>query len=171
MQIYEEALEILPSPVLFKLYTNFLRDVIALKEGTTERSQSSGHMHSYISQLLMVYEKAETMGCLDEDLACKHVSLYLQLGRLNEARDMAGKLCCGKLSNSMQLLLLRVSVELRCLTKNGTSMDNADLVSTFDLLRNVLTKASVSEAEQLWLVVSHNFQNISILDASNFCCT
>lgn len=149
VKIYEEALEILPSPVLFKLYTNFFMDVIALKEGNT---QSSGRMLSYISQLLMVYEKAETMGCLDEDLACRHVSLYLQLGRLNEARDMTGKLCSRKLSDSMQLLLLRVLVELRCLTKNDTSMDKADLVSIFDLLRNVLAKASVSETEQLWLV-------------------
>ncbi|KAF8031576.1 hypothetical protein BT93_D0713 [Corymbia citriodora subsp. variegata] len=156
VKIYEEALEIVPSPVLFKLYTNFLMDVIALKEGN---AQSSGHMHGYISQLLMVYEKAETMGCLDEDLACKHVSLYLQLGRLNEARDMAGKLCSRKLSDSMQLLLLRVSVELRCLTKNDTSMDKADLASTFYLLKNVLTKASVSETEQLWLVALKVFGN------------
>lgn len=166
MQIYEEAIEILPSPVLFNLYTKFFMDVVALKGGNIERSQSSGNMHSYISQLLMVYEKAETMGCVDEDLACKHVSLYLQLGRLNEARDMAGKLCSGKLSDSMQLLLLRVSVELRCLTKNYTSLDKADLVSIFDLLRNVLTKASVSETEQLWLVVSHYFQKILMLRIS-----
>ncbi|XP_056159831.1 uncharacterized protein LOC115677921 [Syzygium oleosum] len=159
VKIYEEAIEILPSPVLFNLYTKFFMDVIALKEGNIERSQSSGNMHSYISQLLMVYEKAETVGCLDEDLACKHVSLYLQLGRLNEARDMAGRLCSGKLSDSMQLLLLRVSVELRCLTKNYTSLDKADLVSIFDLLRNVLTKASVSETEQLWLVVLKIFGN------------
>lgn len=159
IKIYEEALEILPSPELFNLHAKFFMDVIALKEGNIERSQSSGHMHSYISQLLMIYEKAETMGCLDEDLACKHVSLYLQLGRLSEARDMAGKLCSGKLSDSMQLLLLRVSVELRCLTKNYASLDKADLVSIFDLLRNVLTKASVSETEQLWLVALKVFGN------------
>ncbi|XP_030533419.1 U3 small nucleolar RNA-associated protein 6 homolog [Rhodamnia argentea] len=159
VKIYEEALEILPSPELFNMYAKFFMDVIALKEGNIERSQSSGHMHSYISQLLLVYEKAETMRCLDEDLACKHVSLYLQLGRLNEARDMAGKLCSGQLSDSMQLLLLRVSVELRCLAKNYASLEKADLVSIFDLLRNVLTKASVSETEQLWLVALKVFSN------------
>lgn len=138
---------------MFDLYTKFLMDVIAPKREEDQLSGLPSDIRDYNSHLLMVYEKADTMGCLTEDLACEYVSLYLQLGRLDEARNLAGKLCSGKLSNSMKLWLFRASVEIRCFSKNIPAPSKADLQSIFELLRSVLTKVSISEAEALWLMV------------------
>ncbi|XP_022716123.1 U3 small nucleolar RNA-associated protein 6 homolog [Durio zibethinus] len=152
VQLYEEATKIVPSAKMFDLYLKFLMDVIASERGEVEASGLSDHASSYISHILKVYETAETVGCLTEELACQYISFYEQLGRLEEAKKVAQKLCSGKLSDSVELWLLRVSVEIRCITKNSLSPSKADALSIFELLKTVLTKMSISEAENLWLM-------------------
>ncbi|KAJ4703888.1 U3 small nucleolar RNA-associated protein 6-like [Melia azedarach] len=72
---------------------------------------------------------------------------------------LAVKLCSGKLSESVQLWLLRVSIEVRCATRNASSPSKADILSIFELLRSILTKVSVSEAESLWFMALKFFIN------------
>ncbi|XP_027329468.1 U3 small nucleolar RNA-associated protein 6 homolog [Abrus precatorius] len=151
LQVYEEALKNVPSGAMFSLYANFLTGIVVPKEGETNTTESSGLAEKYLSHLLSIYERAESMGCITEDLACKHVSLHLQLRQLDEARKLAAKLCSGKLAESVELWGLRITVEIRCITKSSSSPSNADLQSFFELLRQILTKVSVSKSERLWL--------------------
>ncbi|KAL6518423.1 hypothetical protein OROGR_018925 [Orobanche gracilis] len=81
-------------------------------------------------------------------LACAYVTLHLQLGRLNEARKLAKRLCNGE---SVQLWGLRITIEIRFITRSCSSPSDADLLSLFELLRQILTKVSVSKSEDLWL--------------------
>lgn len=143
----------MPSSMMFDQYTKFFMDILASSGEEAKVCQSSSHVEHYVSHLLTVYEKAEAMGCFTEDIACRYLSLYLQLGRLDEACKLAVKLCSGKLSESVQLWLLRVSIEVRCATRNASSPSKADILSIFELLRSILTKVSVSEAESLWFMV------------------
>lgn len=146
---------------MFNLYTKFLMDAIVSGEKTqnSEPFNASEPTIGSLSHLLMVYEKAENMGCLTEGLACQYVSLYLQLGKLDEARRLAEKLCSGKLSGAVHLWLLRVSVEMKYITRKWPSPSKADMLSTFELLRNILTKVPISEAEGLWLTVCCPYSN------------
>ena len=146
---------------MFNLYTKFLMDAIV----SGEKTQNSEPFNDFepsvgsLSHLLMVYEKAENMGCLTEELACQHVSLYLQLGKLDEARKLAEKFCGGKFSGTVHLWLLRVSVEMKYITRKCPSPSRADLLSVFELLRSILTKVAISEAEGLWLMVCYPYSN------------
>ncbi|KAK7292424.1 hypothetical protein RIF29_08203 [Crotalaria pallida] len=151
VQVYEEALKNVPSGTMFSLYSNFIMGVIAPKEGETNISGLSGHAVNYILQLLEIYERAESLGCITEDLACKHVSLHLQLRQLDEARKLAAKLCSGNLAESAQLWELRINIEIRCITRNSPSPSDTDLLSLFELLRQILTKVPASKTENLWV--------------------
>ena len=147
LQVYEEALKSVPSGTMFSLYANFLMGIVAPKD---EEPNIDG---PYISHLLSIYERAESMGIITDDLACKHVSLHLQLRQLDEARKLVAKLCSGKLAESVQLWELRVSIEITCITQSSLLPSDADLLSLFELLRQILTKFHVSKSENLWLKV------------------
>ncbi|KAK6264987.1 hypothetical protein SCA6_020421 [Theobroma cacao] len=153
VRVYEEATKTVPSAVMFNLYIKFFMDVIASERGEMEAYSS------YVSHILKVYEKAETKGCLTEELACQYISFYTQIGRLEEAKKVAEKLCSGKLSDSVRLWLLRISVEIRCVTKSSLSPSKAETLSIFELLKTVLTKMSISEAESLWMMALKFFAN------------
>lgn len=135
---------------MFRVYANFLMCLIARKGGEINISGSS---INYISHLLTIYERAERMECLTEDLACDYVSCYLQLGQLDEARRLAAKLCHVKLAESVQLWELRITIEIKCITRSSPSPSDADQSSLFELLRYILTKVPVSKSENLWVMV------------------
>ncbi|KAK4360423.1 hypothetical protein RND71_019375 [Anisodus tanguticus] len=118
---------------------------------SSEHFSAASHAMDPISHLLVVYEKAETMGCITEDLACQHVSFLLQLGKVDEAKILADKLCSGNFSEAVQLWALRFSIEMRFIQKNCTP-NKAALSSIFEPLRNVLLKVPISEAETIWLM-------------------
>ncbi|GAV90223.1 U3_assoc_6 domain-containing protein [Cephalotus follicularis] len=158
-QVYDEAIKFAPSAGIFNTYTKFLMDIIALQSEETEVAELSSHNENFVSHLLSVFEKAEEMECLTEDIACQFVSFYLQLGRLDDARKLAEKLCSQKLSNSVKLMLLRASIEVRCVTRNTPFPNKGDMISIFELLRSILTKVSISEAESLWLMALKFFAN------------
>ncbi|KAH7839425.1 hypothetical protein Vadar_003994 [Vaccinium darrowii] len=85
IQIYEEAIKVEPSATMFTLYMRFLRDVIGHRSGETQSSglfSNSDTTVDPISHALMVYERAESLDCITEDLACQHISLFIELGRL-----------------------------------------------------------------------------------------
>jgi U3 small nucleolar RNA-associated protein 6 len=138
---------------MFSLYANFLMGIVAPKDEETNIARP------YISQLLSIYERAESMGIITEDLACKHVSLHLQLRQLDEARKLVAKLCSGKLADSVQLWELRISIEIRCITQSSLPSDT-DLLSLFELLRQILTKVHVSKSENLWLEVCCHYLSL-----------
>ncbi|OVA10395.1 RNA-processing protein [Macleaya cordata] len=153
VEIYEEALESVPSAKMFSFYTKFWVDVIAPE---SEDSQVSGLTNTsddvvkFTSRLFMVFEKAESMGCITEDLALQYISFYLQLGRLKEARKLAEKLSNGKLSCAVNIWVLRVSIEMKWVARKSASLSKDDLRSVYELLQTVLSKVAISEAESLW---------------------
>lgn len=138
---------------MVNFYTKFLMGVIVSTKGEKEISGLSGPFTTFIPNLFEVFEKAETMGCITEDLACQHISFYLQLGRLDEARKLAEKLCHEIFSYSIRLWLLKASLEIRQITRSSVSSSKADLQSIYRLIKDVLTKAHISKAESLWLMV------------------
>jgi U3 small nucleolar RNA-associated protein 6 len=153
IQVYEEALKNVPTSSMFNLYTRFLMDVIMDKTFESKISIDP------ISQVLKVYENAEKTGCISDDLACQHVSLFLDLGKLDEARTLAEKLCKGNLSDSANLWVLLISIEIKCLQKTSLSPSEADTKIIFELFRIVLMKMSVSKAESLWHMALKFFAN------------
>lgn len=136
---------------MFDLYIKFLMDTID-RNGHNQSSRLSDSPNNYIdpvSHVLMVYEKAQSMGCITEDLACQHVSFLLELGRLDDAKNLAEKLCSGELSEAVHLWALRLSIEMRRIT----TPSKTDLSFVFDLLQIPLRKVVVAQAESLWLMV------------------
>ncbi|KAH0698830.1 hypothetical protein KY284_013045 [Solanum tuberosum] len=159
IQVYEEGLKIVPSASMFDCYAKFLMDVIRFKNKGSQSSElfsTASHVMDPISHLLVVYEKAETIGCITEDLACQHVSFLLQLGKVDEAKTLAEKLCSGKFSEAVQLWALRFSIEMRFIQKNCTP-NKAALSSIFEPLRSVLLKLPILEAETIWLMALKYF--------------
>uniref|UniRef100_A0A6M2ERM1 U3 small nucleolar RNA-associated protein 6 homolog n=1 Tax=Populus davidiana TaxID=266767 RepID=A0A6M2ERM1_9ROSI len=157
IQVYEEALQFVPSPMMFNLYIKFLMDAIAPRGGENDPSKVSSPTEDYISHLLVVYEKADLLGCMTEDLACQYVSFYLQLGRFDEARKLADRLCSGKLSDSEKLWILRASMEIKSFTDDTSAPSKDDFQYVLGLLRSALTKVSISQAEDLWLMALNFF--------------
>ncbi|KAL5730011.1 hypothetical protein ACHQM5_002890 [Ranunculus cassubicifolius] len=155
--IYEEAIKVVPSAKMFSLYTKFLMDAIS-PQGDDSQSLEIANTSDLISDLLKVYEKADSMGCMLEDLAYQYISLYLRLGRLEEARTMSEKLCTGKLSKAVKLWELRISIEIRWITSKSP-LNKVDLESTFKLVRSILSKVPISEADSLWQLAIKFFSN------------
>ncbi|KAI5659673.1 hypothetical protein M9H77_28466 [Catharanthus roseus] len=152
IKVYEDGLKAVPSTKIFYLYTKFLMDAIK-KNGDgkgSEHLSDHGQTLETISQMLKIYEKAESTRCISEDLACHHVSFLLQLGKLDDAKVLVEKRCTKVFSNSVQLWALWLSIELRCIQDQAHCPRKANLSPTFDLLQDVLNKVAVSEAESLW---------------------
>ncbi|GAB2301069.1 hypothetical protein Dimus_035105 [Dionaea muscipula] len=156
IQVYEEALKILAAASVVDLYIRFLMHVVE-KGDESGILSTSDHTSKYITHLIGVFERAAAMGCLTGNLARQHISLFLQMGRFDEARQLAEKYCEGAFSNAVQLWDLRVSIEMKCMTR--TPQSKTDLSSIFELLRKVLTNAAVSDAENLWLMALKFFAN------------
>lgn len=148
MQVFEEGLQTVTSSSMFEMYIKFLMEAIERSNGD-DSSDSTGE---FISHLISVYENADGTGCLTEELANDYVSLYLKLGRTDDALKLVEKLCSGKFAGSAKLWLSRVSIETRSLSSNSTP-SKADLHSTFDLLSNALKNVPIAESESLWLTV------------------
>ncbi|PIA28791.1 hypothetical protein AQUCO_06600006v1 [Aquilegia coerulea] len=161
VEIYEEALKSLPSANMFCLYAKFWMDVISPEEDSqiSECTHTSEHSLELIPYLVNVYETAESMGCMTEDLAYQYISLYLRLGRLEEARTIAEKLCKGNLSRAVKLWELRISTEVKWITSKSLSLSKDDLHSTFNLVRDILSQVSISEADNLWHMAIKFFSN------------
>lgn len=140
---------------MFSLYAQFWLDTFALdKEGSNFVVNNNGvDTTKFASSILKVFEKAEASGCLSENLACHYVSFYLQIGKIDEARSLAEKLCDGKLSEGANLWLLRVAIELKWCVSKSAIMSKTEMNSVFKLLIGVSTKFSVSKAENLWIMV------------------
>jgi U3 small nucleolar RNA-associated protein 6 len=162
--VYDEAVRRLPTSRMYSLYAKFWMGVLF---ADTEDSISLFHggefdASGFTSCILKVYQNAESSGCLTEDLACQYVSLYLRLGgleeapgRLEEARNLAKKLCNGPLSHAADLWNLRASIEMKSLaTSTGiSSFSKENLSSLFDLFNVALPKLPIPEAEELWHTV------------------
>lgn len=158
-------MKVVPSATMFDLYAKFLMDTIN-KTGSDKSSEhfsNSGLTVDPISHLLTTYEKAESTGCMSENLACQHVSFLLQLGKLDEAKMLVEKLCANKFSDSTKIWALWLSIELRSIHDQPQSSKKENLSSIFDLLRKLLKKVATSEAENLWLMVCRMFLHIFML--------
>lgn len=162
--MYDEAVRKLPTSKMYSLYANFWLGVVF-----SDREDSISLFHDadfdaseFTSSILKVFENAESCGYLSEDLACQYVSLCLKLGRseeaperLEEAKNLAEKLCSGPLSQAANLWNLRASIEIKSLaTATGSaSFSEENLSSLFDLFNIVLPKLSITKAEGLWHTV------------------
>lgn len=154
--MYDEAVRRLPSSKMYSLYAKFWMDVLYPdREDSIALFQNSEFDASdFTSSVLKVYESAESCGCLTEDLACQYVSLCLKLGRLEEAKNLAEKLCNGPLSDAANLWSLRASMEINSFATAGTSpFSKENLSCLFDLFNTVLSKVPITQSEGLWHMV------------------
>lgn len=156
-QVYEEALKVLPTTKMFSLYAKFYTDAILAdrEDPVSVLSNTAFEAGELTSRLLEVYENAEQTGCITKELAYEYISFYLQIGRIHEARDLAKKLCSGRLSEAADVWTLRISTELKWLTSKAASIDDDDLRSISELFRNAMTRVSASKVESLWLMVCY----------------
>ncbi|KAL3820725.1 hypothetical protein ACJIZ3_006630 [Penstemon smallii] len=152
IQVYEDGLKFVPSAMMFDLYVKFLMDLIN-NENKDEESVD------LVSHLQIVFEKAESLGCITEDLAGQHVSFILQLGKLDEATKLLEKMCSGNFSDSVHLWTSLISLKMKYTQNKSLPPSKADLISIFELLKNILMKASISESDNLWLMGLKFFSN------------
>jgi U3 small nucleolar RNA-associated protein 6 len=141
---------------MYSLYANFWMDVLHPdREDSIATFQNSEFDASeFTSSILKVYESAESCGCLTEDLACQYVSLCLKLERLEEAKNLAEKLCNGPLSDAASLWSLRASMEINSIATAGSSpFSKENLSCLFDLFNTVLSKLPMTQTEGLWHMV------------------
>ncbi|RAL44912.1 unnamed protein product [Cuscuta campestris] len=158
VEVYDEGLVAVPSATMFDLYAKFLKEVISNGDGADKSSNilsTNGHTADPISRLLTVYEKAESIGCITENLACQHVSFLLQLGKQVEAKALVERFCSGKFTETVDLWVLRFSMEALC-TRKGTSLEKSSL---FELFKKALMKVPISKAETLWLMALKHFSS------------
>ncbi|XP_020590803.1 U3 small nucleolar RNA-associated protein 6 homolog [Phalaenopsis equestris] len=148
-QVYEEALNVLPSVKMFFFFVKFWSDVTCPESMMRKVGLDVSEFSLFLKK---AYEKAESTGCLIEDLACLYISFYLQDANLEKARKMAEKLCSGKLSEAAAVWLLRISIEINCLADKTSSMSKDDLDHIFQLLECVLNRLPLSKAEGLWFL-------------------
>lgn len=142
---------------MYSLYAKFWVDVLCRdrEDSITLFQDSEFDASEFTASVLKVYENAESCGCLTEDLACQHVSFCLKLERLEEAKNLAEKLCNGSLANSANLWYLKASMEINsCAAATGNSFNNENLSALFDLFNNVFLKLPITETEGLWHMVS-----------------
>ncbi|XP_062189942.1 uncharacterized protein LOC133892975 [Phragmites australis] len=166
IQVYDEAVRRLPTSKMYSLYAKFWMDVLYpdREESIALFQDAEFDASEFTSSILKVYENAESCGCLTEDLACQYVSLCLKLERLEEAKNLAEKLCNGPLSNAANLWSLRASMEINSLaTATGSSsFSKENLSSLFDLFNTVLSKVPITEAEGLWHMAMKLFSHEKI---------
>ncbi|XP_042029719.1 U3 small nucleolar RNA-associated protein 6 homolog [Salvia splendens] len=159
VQVYEEGLKSIPSPIMAELYLKFLMEAVDRDGEAVIQFDTHAPAIEIVSHILEVFKKAESLNCINEDLACQHVSYLLHLSKLVEARVLAEKFCPGKFPNAVNLWTLRLTIEMRCIQNKSLSPSKADLLYIFELLRNILKKLSVSEAESLWIMGLKYFAN------------
>lgn len=153
-------MERLPSTKMFFLYSKFLLDIIGSHRDSiilheTEATETVSLKFS--SLLLNVYKRAECSGYLNGELALQYVSLHIQLGNLEEAKKLAIKFCDGSLLQTSNLWGLRISIEMRLLSNQSSSLSTDDFNSLFQLFQSALAKSCLPETESLWLMVCFHF--------------
>ncbi|KAF8698975.1 hypothetical protein HU200_034803 [Digitaria exilis] len=164
-KVYDEAVRRLPSSKMYSLYAKFWMDVLHPdREDSIALFQNSEFDASeYTSSILKVYESAQACGCLTEDLACQYVSLCLKLERLEEAKNLAEKLCNGPLSDAANLWSLRISMEINSFATADTHpFSKENLSYLFDLFSTVLSKLPITQTEGLWHMAMKFFSNEKI---------
>jgi U3 small nucleolar RNA-associated protein 6 len=142
---------------MYSLYAKFWMDVLYCdrKDCIALFQDAEFDASEFTASVLKVYENAESCGCLTEDLACQYVSFCLKLERLEEAKNLLERLCNGPHSNAANLWCLRASMEINsCATDTGSSFNNENMSSLFDLFNTVLVKFPIAETEGLWHMVS-----------------
>ena len=156
LQVYDEAVRRLPTSKMYSLYAKFWMDVLYPDREDSIASFQNPEFDAseFTSSILNVYESAESCGCLTEDLACQYVSFCLKLERLEEAKNLAEKLCNGPLSDAANLWSLRASMEINSVaTAGSTPFSKNKLSCLFDLFNTVLSKLPVAQTEGLWHMV------------------
>ncbi|XP_057764925.1 uncharacterized protein LOC130985808 [Salvia miltiorrhiza] len=159
VQVFEEGLKSMPSTIMAELYLRFLMEAVNRDAEAVIQFDTHAPAVELVLHIQEVFEKAESLGRINEDLACEHVSYLLHLSKLVEAKMLAEKLCSGKFPDAVNLWTLRLTIEMKCIQNKSLSPSKADLLYIFELLRNILMKLSISEAENLWIMGLKYFAN------------
>ncbi|KAJ4781483.1 U3 small nucleolar RNA-associated protein 6-like protein [Rhynchospora pubera] len=140
-KVYEEAIKNIPTGKMFSLYAKFWTDLLC-EPGLNMLSESGCDEFNFASSLVKVYQQAESVGCLTERLSCDYVKCHVEIGNLEEARELAERLCSGfHFSGSGGLWILRVSVELKWVTCESMLLGRETLESLLCLVKRAAEKA------------------------------
>ncbi|XP_051125574.1 uncharacterized protein LOC127247659 [Andrographis paniculata] len=162
VKVYEEGMKFVPSASMVEAYVKFLMDAVNSESqggDTAIQFHFDGNTTDLILHLQTVFENAETLDCTTEDLACQHVSLLLQQGKVNDAKMLVENLCSGKFLDGVQLWSLRLSIEMKCIQNRSSSPEKSDLVFIFELFKTIWMRVSISKAENLWIMGLKFFAN------------
>lgn len=146
-------MKFVPSIIMAELYLKFLIEAQNKDGEAVIHFSSQAPEVELVSHIQEVFEKVESLGYISVALACQYVSYLLHMGKLVEAKMLTEKLCSGKFPDAANLWTLRLTTEIRCIQNKTLSPSKADLRHIFELLKSILMKLSVSEAEDLWIMV------------------
>ncbi|KAH9533312.1 hypothetical protein CY35_18G045200 [Sphagnum magellanicum] len=152
IQVYEEAIQSVPSARMYELYAHFLAEWLETdhmegvsKLGVSETEQENKEEEAS-EALLDLYSRAESAGVASDVLAQGHVNLLIRLGKEEEARELARKNCmegaslCGS-ANAWALYML--------LERSFLTVDSDGMIQMAKLFRQAL-KIPIADAKPLW---------------------
>eukprot|EP00249_Psilotum_nudum_P016097 c25653_g1_i3 orf=197-1378(-) len=150
IEVYEEALTVVPSVCMFELYAKFLQDLLQSDgcEALTGLYSSESNkycIHELSKTLMSVYGRAEENIVASSALVEGHVSFLLRLGKLDTAMELADKFCNSDFKHCGKTWTLKISLAIRQL---GRSKE--DLQSIFSLFKQSLKLISIAEAGIIW---------------------
>ncbi|KAL1560081.1 U3 small nucleolar RNA-associated protein 6 [Salvia divinorum] len=99
VQVYEENLKSTPSPILAELYLKVLMEAVDRDGEAVIQFDTHASTVKLVTHIQEVFEKAESLGCINEDLA----SYLLYLSKLVEAKMLTEKLCSGRFPDAVNL--------------------------------------------------------------------
>ncbi|KAH9328245.1 hypothetical protein KI387_000353, partial [Taxus chinensis] len=164
IQVYEDALNTITSSCMFGYYTKFLQNLIdydksEIAEGLALFRRFVSNVEEIAMNILKLYERAECIGCVNEDLAEQHISFLLKVGDVDAARQLAAKFCTDVFSKAAKIWNLRMSLEIKSVMMNSTKASKADFQSLFELFKHVLLAIPVSESHHLWHLAMEFFSS------------
>ncbi|MCO5593979.1 hypothetical protein L7F22_047998 [Adiantum nelumboides] len=163
IKVYERALGVVSSADMYKLYSQFLREISGL-EGqnvkltcVTPTQMKEGRVF-VATKLLGLYSRAKEAGMLSSDLAEGYANLLLKLGKLDVAKQLLEEFCIGQFRNCTRLWAMRVGLEMKSeVVAEVCSMRIADL------FEQSLKHVSSAEAGELWsLVCEKGYESLSL---------
>lgn len=152
-QVYEEALQSVPSARMYELYAEFLIENL---EHDDEVDEDESHLNQSAEALLALYQRAEAAGVESETLARGKAGLLLRWGNVDSARETLEVACKGNASARTWTLLLSLQTK----SSSVKTKDSSEPISK--LLKAALKNASDDVQELLQIVSQCPHQSLMV---------
>ena len=155
VQVYENALEVASSIIMYEVYAQFLKELSGVerskyKTANVRQNHSEEERYEAATLLLQLYSRAKEANVFSPCLAEGHVNVLLNLGKLDTARQVLEELCSGNFRTCARLWTMRIVLEM----KRETRAELPGLNRLADLCESCLKQIPMSEAQDIWAMVS-----------------